>query len=362
MGGNQSLPETHHDEPILKGEIQSLNNIVTKLVTENDMFADQEYNFLSEDVCEKYQVVLESDLNKMLKIELKSLGENLLLIPRDEEQKLLQQKNMKKNEICTKVANHYIKILYVLCLIKYVYNLEKYGDLSLAGIIFRNISITKNMFTVTFCKHAQKDLKRASGSEALNLDFSRLEGLKFFIEYFLDKEEASIFLKAFRHIFARKSKGILKKDLCELGGKIKEIEELYERRTREKLECQTGGGEEINIFVESDNPLFDKSWCYAKGTVTIPLAEPDGKEALTLYRSMRSRYYANIKDIEKIVMGRLVERHITGKWTLRDINKTELDSIIFDVKEKVKVFYLQSISDYQDLLDRIKSLPNAIVV
>ena len=361
MGSSQSIPEKNpNDEPLLKEELESLNKIVTKLVTHNDMFADNEYNFLSEDVCEKYQVVLESDLNKMLKMEIKSLGESLLLIPRDEEQKLLQQKNMKKNEICTKIANHYIKILYVLCLIKYVYNLEKFGDLSLAGIIFRNIHISKNMFTVKYCKQAQKDLKRASGHEALNLDFSRLEGFKFFIEYFLEKDEAAIFLKVFRHIFARKSKGVLRKDLCEMGN-IKEIEDLYQRRYNEKLICQAGGGD-INIFVEADNPLFESTWCYAEGTVTIPLAESDGKEAYQLYKAMRSRYNSNIKEIEKILMHKLVDKHLSGKWALKDINKTELDDIIREVKDKVKVFYLQSISDFQDLLDRIKTFPNAIVV
>jgi len=325
------------------------------------MFADQEYNFLSEDVCEKYQVVLESDLNKLLKMEIKSLGESLLLIPRDEEQKLLQEKNMKKNEICTKVANHYIKILYVLCLIKYVYNLERFGDLSLAGIIFRNIRISKNMFTVKYCKQAQKDLKRSAGEEALNLDFSRLEGFKFFVEYFLEKEEAATFLKAFRHIFARKTKGVLRKDLCEIG-KIKELEDLYQRKFNDQLSCQSGGSTHLNIYVEADNPLFEGTWCYGEGTVTIPLAEKDGKEAYEIYKAMRSRYNTNIRSIENILMKKLVQKHISGKWALKDINKVELDSIIQEVKEKVKVFYLQSISDFQDLLDRIKSFPNAIVV
>jgi len=364
MGANQSSATSTNGNELAE-DLSQLTKIVSKLVDEKDMFTDKEYNFLSEDVCDKYQVILESDLDKMLKLEIKSIGESLLLIPREEESKLLQRKSIMKKDICTKIANHYIRILYVLCLVKYVYNLEKQGDLSLAGIIFRNIRVNKSTIQVEYCKESQKNLRTASGTAALALDFARLEGFRFFTHYFLDREESAAFLKTFRHLLARRPKGMLRKDLCEIG-KVKELEDMYKRRFGEHMKCQSGGTDAkeidpISVIVESDNPIFDRLWCYHNGVITIPLAEDDGKQALAMVKGMRARYRANIKDIEKILY-RLVKRKLDGTWTLNDINKVELDEIISEVKNKVKVFYLQSVCDFQDLVDRIKTFPHAIIV
>ncbi len=377
MGANQSVDSTGHE---LGEDLNQLKKIVTKLVDDKDMFIDREYNFLSEDVCDKYKVILESDLDKLLKLEIKSLGESLLLIPTDEENKLLQRKNIAKKDICSKIANHYIRILYVLCLVKYVYNIERHGELSLAGIVFRNIRVNKSTVQVEFCKESQKNLRESSGSSALALNFARLEGFRFFTKYFLDRDEATVFLRTFRHLLSRKPKGTLRKDLCEFK-KLKELEDMYKRRFGEDLKCLAGGSSEqpdntnaatteygsgddenpIEVMVEGDNPIFDRLWCYRNGVITIPLAESDGKQALDMIKEMKSRYKSNIKDVEKILY-RLVKRKLDGSWTLNDITKTQLDSIVADVKDKIKVFYIQSICDFQDFLDRIKTFPHAIIV
>jgi hypothetical protein len=362
MGNASSVEGDNNTNP----QLRTIETIINSVLTEEDVFKDGFYNFLNEDVCQKYQVVLESDLNKMLKVEVKSLGESLLLIPREEEQKLLEQKNMKKNEICTRVANHYIRILYVLCLVKYVYNLEKQGELSIAGIVQRHITVTKNSLKIIYCKLEQKNLRAPSGNynDFLNLDLSGLAGLQFFVEYFLDKDESTLFMRTLRHLFARKSRAITKNDFCEIG-QIREIEDMYQRRFQEKLTCsplgKSGGGSGgLTTTIEKDNLIFDNNWCYAMGHVTLPLMEKDGMMALKLYKEMKARYNDNVKDIHILLLN-FVEKKASDKWVLKDMTKDQLDKSILMVKEKVKIFYLQSILDFQDLLDRVKTFPNAIV-
>jgi len=236
MGSSQSREATaDKDVPkdtkhILKDDLTRLNDIVSAVVSESNIFKNSEYNFLSQDVCNKYQVILESDLKKQLKLNVKSIGESLLLIPRDEERALLSKRGLKKDEICTRIANHYLKILYLLCLTKYVYNLERHGDLSIIGIFLRNIEISKDTFRMHYCKVEQKNLRNASGETALQLDFSNLEGLRFFTEYVLDAEESVVFLRSLRHVLARKSRGTLRKDFCDMAqtsAELKELEDLY---------------------------------------------------------------------------------------------------------------------------------------
>jgi len=368
MGASQSSPTNQRQvtsKHVLQDDLDRLNNIVTSVVSENNVFQSSEYNFRSQDVCKKYQVILESDLNKQLKIDIKSIGESLLLIPREEERQLLNKRGLKKDEICTKIANHYLRILYILCLIKYVYNIEKYGDLSIAGIIHRNITISKDTITINYCKTEQKDLKNGAGEAAKLLDFSGLEGLKFFVEYFLEPEEASSFLRTMRHILSRKGLNNLKMDFCRMGAKqYKDLEELIITKTKEKqLVCPTPtqkGGSRLKMNISHDGPIVEGSWCYSPGTVTIPLMEEDGKTALKMYKQIRSRLNKNIKDVEG-VLELLVEKR-DDQWTLKDITKEELDNIVDIIKTKVKVFYLQSLLDFQELLDSAKSFPKSILV
>lgn len=365
MGASQSIDTTGTGEGHpLKDDMARLNEIITSVVNENNIFNNAEYNFLSQDVCKKYQVVLESDLKNQLKIDIKSIGETLLLIPREEEKVLLTKRGLKKDEICTRIANHYMRILYILCLIKYVYNVERFGDLSIAGILFRNISVTKNTLQINFCKTEQKDLRHSSGEAAKQLNFGNLEGLFFFTEYFLEPEEATTFIRTLRHVLARKSAGVLRNDFCDMGAKkLQELEDLFTEKTKDKLVCAPtaqSGGARLNMSIAHDSPIFEQSWCQSPGTITVPLAEEDGQRALKLYKRMRSRFNKNIKDIEAI-LETMVERNGT-KWTLKDITKEDLDTIIENVKTKVKVFYLQSLVDFQNVLDQVKSFPKSIVV
>ena len=149
--GNTISGKLNH-ENIFEKELSKMNILINDIISNDDLFKNKEYNFLSQDVCENYQVVLEEELSKHLKLDIKSLGASLYIIPKhtdDTDIKLTKYKLTKK-EVCNKISNHYIKILYIMCLVKYVYNLEKSGDLSIAGIIFRNIKIVDDMMQIYF--------------------------------------------------------------------------------------------------------------------------------------------------------------------------------------------------------------------
>ena len=373
MGASQSTPDIpEQDKAILAKELQTLRDIVGKVINERNFFKNPEYNFLSEDVCQKYHVILESDLSKMLKLTVKSIGDSLLVIPKTEENALLEKRGLKKDEICSKVANHYIRILYVMCLIKYVYNLEQDGDLSLAGIFFRQIKKTANNMTVEYCKGDQKNILAGVPKDgSYDIDFSSLEGFQFFVEYFLDKQEANAFLKAFRHIIANTApKGVLQHDLCALRKGviykefIDELNDMFQRRFGEPLICkgQVGGGapgsQSLSMVVGPENPMFHGRFCTSKGVIQVPLNESDGKEALSLYKDMKTRYAKNVKKVEKL-MDALLDKKEDGV-SLKDITKVELDEIINQVKMVVSIFYLQSIWDAQNFIQRVKGMKAAV--
>ena len=98
------------DNNVFKNELTKLNHIVTSIINDKDLFKNSKYNFLSQEVCNKYQIILEDELSKHLKLSVKSLGTSLYIVPKNEEVKL-SNVNITKKEICEKISNHYLKII-----------------------------------------------------------------------------------------------------------------------------------------------------------------------------------------------------------------------------------------------------------
>ena len=71
---------------------------------------------------------------------------------------------------------------------------------------------------------------------------------------------------------------------------------------------------------------------------------------------MYANYDINIKKINDI-MDKLVIKS-NNQYELKDINKTDLDHLLQDVKLIVKQFYFKSILDFQKLLDMAKASPS----
>lgn len=345
----------HSESNVFKKELSKLNSIVNDIVSEEDMFKNRDYNFLSQDVCKNYQVVLQDELNKHLRLEIKELGTMLYILPKDgdDETKLTKYKLTKK-QVCDKISNHYIKILYIICLIKYVYNLEKDGDLSIAGIIFRNIKIVDDMIQIHFCGLPHKDYG-SDDSETYRIDFSKLEGLKFFTEYFLTHSESATFLAVLRSALARSGPGKVKHRMCASRSDVKDFATIYESRFKQKLHC--GGGANLHLFVEKDNPIFLASYCAAPLRIAAKLSTHQGKAIHAQYNKMKGNYETSVKNIHGI-LDKLVYKSSLGSYELKDVSRPELNIIIEEVKTKIKTFYLQSIFDFQELLDIAKKSPS----
>lgn len=340
MGNNLSMP-THQ---IFKKELEKINKIVTSIIDDKNLFRNTSYNFLSQDVCEKHTLVMEEDLSKHLKVSLQDLGQNILVIPNNEN-------DASKKVICKKISSHYMRVLYLLTLIKYVYDLEHNGDLSVAGIMFRNITIEDDIMSIAYCNMPQKDY---SHDDDTRVDFKDLEGLAFFIDYVLEKDEARDFAAAWRSVAERSGKNTLKTNLCKVAKKKVLDKRLLSSLRSVGVQC---GGSELISKVAKDNPVFAKHLCYDVKKIVLKLGTSNSKAVEKAFRTMRTNYSNNISSIEQL-LNCIVAPCFNGGYELRDISKVELDDIIQQIKATVMLFYLQSLLDYQNLLDIAKTNHN----
>jgi hypothetical protein len=82
MGNHISV---YSDTNVFEKELKTLNTIVNSILTEENMFQNRDYNFLSQDVCEKHYMIMENELQRHLKVHVKELGSSRVLIPKNEE-------------------------------------------------------------------------------------------------------------------------------------------------------------------------------------------------------------------------------------------------------------------------------------
>jgi hypothetical protein len=369
--GNQ-VSAQHGENNVFQKDLGNLNGIINSIISEKNLFKNRDYNFLSKDVCNEHYLLMENELNRHLKVELQNLGTSLYIIPKNSEM-TYDKSHVNKKEICQKVTEHYMKILYILCLIKYVFNLENGGDYSISGIVFRNIKIVDNIIEINFCNVPHKDYTK-SLKDAYKIDFGKLEGLQFLTQYFLDKDESFVFVKIIRRILARSSKKVVGNMMCNYVATVKpgvehmkQLEKMYSDKFNEKLVCRDAqiekGSKKTNLYmyVEKDNPILSNEYCYEKHKYVIQLNTPYGKKVTQQYNTMRSNYVGNISSIERL-MDLLILKNKDGSFTLRDIDKHSLDKIVFQVKDTIKTYYMQSLMDFQTLLDIGKNTPNINII
>jgi hypothetical protein len=276
-----------------------------------------------------------------------------------------------------------MRILYVLTLIKYVYDLEHHGDYSIAGIVFRNIQINDGIMSIAHCSVPQKDYSSASKDHKIN--FGTLEGMSFFVNYVMDTEEAKVFIDVLRAILSRSPRGQVRKTVCKMlaskkvdAKMVKDIELAYKSRYGTDLVCSsissatasasTSASASVSVSnsnsraaklpnlsmrVESNNPVFMKDYCYNVNEVIVKVDGSQSKPIMNAFKLMQQNYKANVAGIERL-MDKLVINSRNG-YELRDIGKPELDVVVDDVKTTIKLFYMQSIMDFQNLLDIAKN-------
>ena len=358
MGNKISIATSN----VFQEDLKKVNELVNNIINADNTFVNSDYNFLSKDVCKKHTLVLESELNKHLKVSLNELGSGMFLIPNNDNSET-------KQKICKKISSHYMKILYLLTLIKYVYDLEHHGDYSIAGIVFRNLKIEDDILSIKYCGMPQRDYSRSSTVtnsattvSDKRVNFQQLEGLSFFVDYVLDKEESKAFMNAWKAILERKNKTAVKKQLCNLlnkksidKGLASSLEEAYKTKYNDAI-MLGGSSQEYLVNIAKDNPVFLKEYCYDVKQIIIKLGTSTSKCVENAVNTMKNNYEKNIGCMEKLLYSLVsVKTKQAKQYELKDITKTELDDIAIKVKSTICMFYIQSLLDYQNLLDIAKS-------
>ena len=136
MGLNSSklfIPEN----AVFFKELKQINFIVNQMLSENNIFKNSKYNMFLKGKCDEFTILNSKKLYRYPKIDIDNINSSIFIIPNSELAST-------KKTICNKISIHYTRILQIIYLIKYIYDLENFGDKSIGGIIMRNIKIKEN--------------------------------------------------------------------------------------------------------------------------------------------------------------------------------------------------------------------------
>lgn len=369
MGNTQSdnKSNTHFSKSLHK-----IDRIISKILTNNDTFLNSNYNVM----CDQFTLVLQSQLNKNLKVDLIDLKDSIYLVPTKNfvtfEEKSGKPKIVKKQDLCIMISKHYNRILKIIVMIKYILNIENNGEFSIAGICFKNVKLQDNFMFLTFCEARQKDYKSPDKNIEL-VDFSQLQGLEKFCNDFLNKEEKNILVRNMKNILDHRNIGYMMKGLS-CGDSLftgKEYADIFS--TREKR-CDTSlkskfetalslNDHDLKMQIGPYNPIISESMCTNKQLYVLPIGKTSANQneantLMSLYKKMYSNYDKNIERISNIL--NLIVTVTKDDVSLKHLDNGELDKIEKQAKNALSKFYLQSISDYQNLLSFAKKAQKVV--
>lgn len=372
MGAGASALENNRSTQVFEKQLVGVNNLLNKLLTADGRYADPNYNFLFEDTCQNYTMVWEKELDSHLKVDLENVHGSIYIVPKkDIVEDESNNTRATKHELCKEIAAHYVKILYMLTLIKRVYDLENNGDNSIAGIMERNVTIVNGVMQIQYCSIPHKDY--VSEGTAANVDFQNLEGLHVFVENFLTPVERHAFVEQMKSVFARKQRYRVEEIVCNDSlVPIEDYNKIYANKypnkpfvcdnARKFKRTNAGGAVDLMFAVAENNPILHSKHCYAQKQLVIPLdTKANGiKYLIELYKDMHRHYELNITEVLRVIGRLVVLNPETGNYKLRDISSPELEDVIRDLKKVIITFYVQSIVDFQVLLDFALTLDSTL--
>ena len=338
-----------------KSELNELDKIVNEILNQ----------VRKKDIdCKNVTIVMESQLNKHLKVELQHLKDTIYFIPHANHVDV-KEKMFTKSKLCEMIARHYKKIIDLLVMIKQVYDLEQSGENSIAGMTIRNVLVDNNIMQITYCIMMQH-----FGDESF-LDFKYLTGFEYFNQNFLTNVEREELLFNFKMLFGRIKKPQLAKYMY-CGNSLLSGEEYKSILQLKSPKCDKQVSEKVSSFIHSkasspdvnsyeipvkrNNPVLHWKACGEKRLILIDLKQKTSKEVDKLYKAMQDNYVKNINDILKCVQ-QLVENK-NGVFKLRHIDTESLNAIQKKIKKLVIKFYLQSITNFHSMLDVAKKVPH----
>lgn len=328
-----------------KKDLKTVNSLVDKILKNSE---NKDIN------CDDYTIVLESSLKKHLKLELEDLKDNIYIIPK-QDTIMTTKKSYKKRDLCKVISNHYLRIIKLVKLIKDVYDLENDGKHSIAGICIGNISIQDKIMRINYCETEQKDYDTGNLD---SVNFSRLAGLTNLCTNLLDEEEKNIILTDLNIITS-------KKDVHSCNNKLFNSKDynniLGNEKNKKNKKCQAIKLGDFNIKVVGKNPVISNEICMDKRFHLINLnrKNKDTKFLMYLYNKMHERYNKNLEASYNMLF-HIINIDKYNNVSLKNIGNKELDEIERIAKYTLTKFYLESIVDYQKILEYALGLENLI--
>lgn len=346
----QTLPE----ENVFANELIKINKIINGILNSNNIYSNSEYNFFLKKQCSDFVIVNEKKLYKYKKHELSNL-ENYLMIPKTE---LVST----KKTFCHNISMYYTRILQIIHCIKYIYDIENNGDNSIGGIVFRNIKANSDIVKVEVCESAQNDIKHFEKG----VNFSMLSGFDIFVKYILSEEEAKVFIRQLSVILDGYDKRKLQRLICnDVLINVDEHSSLhkykFDKCTYNTNKRQQSGGttpsvlennlnSDIFIKVKEQNPIFNWNLCgFRKTYIAKNLKQLD-----SLIVQMKKNYKNNFNDIIKILYDLVYFDTGKNQYVLKNVRYDAIQNIEYELKRCIITFFMQSLSDYKNILNTIK--------
>lgn len=322
MGLTQST-----NNPKIRKEIYKINKII------NDIMTTVIKNSYSSK-CYESEIINLNQLYKFNKFEI-SKFENLLLIPKTDAST--------KKQYCDHIVSHYKKILRFIHCIKYIYDLENNGKNSISAIISKNILVEDKSIKILSCESYQTDIQFFQQG----VNFSQLSGFDFFMKHILTDSESKLLLNQVQVMLDKYDKKKLKKYVCkDLILDVKQHSNIH----KDKFVCYSGGGQDIYIKVNKDNPVFNWNTCSRYKTYqSKPL-----QHIVSLIKNYKKNYINNLNQVLSIFSAMVYYDKSEKKYNLKQISYDQLNQIEIKLKQVVIIFFMQSLSDYKNILNTIK--------
>lgn len=341
MGGTMSKRQGNNIKGVFARELGTITAIVNNLLNdEGTAFVRSNYNFLNEDVCKSHMMVLNSSLSKHLKVHLENATE-YIFIPQQGCFPDQQNNNndTKKSSVCKLVTSYYKRILQILSMIRLVYDLERNGDMSLAGITWRNIVYDpqSKLYVVAYCDMPQK----VPGQNEF-VDFSKLAGFEAFVN-FLPGLEKTRFLLQFQRALDASFDVRFEQCLSTPGNQKCQSGEFEDYLT------SMAQNVDFNMRVPAHNAIFRHDICGQPEKFLVGKSAP----ASRTIEQLKNQYIRNINAVTNLGMKLVSMDSKSGNFVLRDLTSTELDGIENDCKHTIAQFYIDGITSYQRLIKEL---------
>lgn len=313
--------------PKINKEMYKINRIINDIMTTVE---NHSYN----SKCYESEIINLNQLYKFNKIEISKI-ENLLLIPKTNAST--------KKQYCEHIVAHYKKILRFIHCIKYIYDLENNGRNSISAIISKNIYVEDKSIKVLSCESYQTDMQFFQNG----VNFSQLSGFDFFVKNILTVSESKLFLNQVQVMLDKYDKKKLKKYVCkDLIVDVKQHSNIH----KDKFVCYRGGGQDIYIKVNKENPVFNWNTCSRSKTYQ---SEPL-KQIVSLLKTNKRNYINNLNQVLSLLNEMVYYDNSIKKYNLKQIPYYQLNQIEIKLKQVVIIFFMQSLADYKNILNTIK--------